>query len=95
MKTITIRNIPEDIINKIKLFSKLEKRSLNNEILIILEKGISKEIVEINTKKKMISNQTQIDIWKNLSGKWEDTRTSKEIIEDIVTKRSQGRNVEL
>ncbi|HQO09089.1 MAG TPA: hypothetical protein PLK90_03005 [Clostridiales bacterium] len=41
---ITIRNIPDDVIDKIKTISKMEKRSLNNEILLVLERGIEDEL---------------------------------------------------
>ena len=40
---LTIRNIPDDVINKIRTLSQIEKRSLNNEILFVLERGIQKE----------------------------------------------------
>ena len=41
---ITIRNIPDDVINKIRTLSQMEKRSLNNEILFVLERGIQEEV---------------------------------------------------
>ena len=31
MANITVRNIPDDLLNKLRILSKLEKRSLNNE----------------------------------------------------------------
>mgnify|MGYP001610817830 CR=1 FL=1 len=40
---ITLRNIPESIIEKIRTLCVLEKRSLNNEILILLEKAVMTE----------------------------------------------------
>jgi plasmid stability protein len=40
MANITVRNIPDGIFKKIKALSSIEKRSLNNEILMILERGL-------------------------------------------------------
>lgn len=37
MPSITIRNIPEDVLAKIKKRAKKERRSLNNEIIKTLE----------------------------------------------------------
>ena len=37
MPSITIRNIPEDVLDKIKERAKKERRSLNNEIIKRLE----------------------------------------------------------
>jgi len=95
MPNITVRNIPDDIFEKLKTLSILEKRSINNEILVVLEKGVSKEIQNFDGSKKLISRGTQIKIWENLSGKWEDNRTTEKIINDIVSHRTFGREVEL
>jgi len=86
---LTIRNIPEYIIKKIKTLSEIEKRSLNSEILILLEKGLLKE--SRLTENRFINNETQARIWNKLSGEWKDKRNTDEIIEDIYSSRSAGR----
>jgi len=68
MTNITVRNIPDEIIKKIKTLSEVDKRSLNNEILVILEKGLLNEIK--NRKYNKISKEAQISIWEKLSGQW-------------------------
>ena len=93
MINLTVRNIPDEIIKKIKTLSQIDKRSLNNEILIILEKGLCNEIK--NRNKIKISKETQINMWEKLSGLWEDKRSTKEIVEDIYSNRSPGREVNL
>jgi plasmid stability protein len=95
MATLTIRNIPDDLLNKIRILSILEKRSLNNEILMVLEKGLSKESDSVNYVKNQLSNDTQIKLWQNLCGKWKDSKSTAEIISDIIGSRSQGRKVDL
>jgi plasmid stability protein len=92
---ITIRNIPDDVIDKIKTISKMEKRSLNNEILLVLERGIEDEIKTSFNIKRNISRDSQIEIWKKLSKQWKDDRTTEEIIDDIYNSRTLGREVEL
>ncbi len=86
---LTIRNIPDYIINKIKTLSEIEKRSLNSEILILLEKGLLNE--SSLSSNRCINNETQIRIWSKLSGTWKDKRSTDEIIEDIYSNRSAGR----
>lgn len=93
MMNLTVRNIPDDVINKIKVLSEIDKRSLNNEILIILEKGLYNETK--NRENLKITKDTQIKIWNKLSGNWEDKRNTDEIIKDIYSTRSLGREVEL
>ena len=94
MANITVRNIPDELLNKIRILAVLEKRSLNSEILMVLEKGLSKESDSANYVKDHLSKDTQIKLWQNLSGRWKDSRTTAEIISDIIGSRSQGRRVD-
>lgn len=93
MKNLTIRNIPDEIMDKIKMFSIIDKRSINNQILILLEKSVNQELKDIEHLKKNLSLETQVSIWEDLCGKWEDNRSTEEIIQDILSKRSEGREI--
>jgi len=92
---ITVRNIPDEIVQIMKTLSQLEKRSLNNEILTIIEKGVQKEIARHNAATNSITINSQIKIWRSLSKQWEDNRSTKEIINDIYSTRSFGRDIKL
>ena len=95
MKSITVRNIPDELLDRLRTLSVIEKRSLNNEILIVLEKGLAKESENTTNSNNHLSMETQIKIWQNLSGQWEDNRSTDEIIRDIIDSRSEGRSVDL
>jgi plasmid stability protein len=92
---LTIRNIPDYVINKIRTLSQIEKRSLNNEILLVLEKGIEEEVHQRFNLKRTINKNSQLDIWKRLSEEWQDDRATSEIIDDIYENRSLGRDINL
>ena len=93
MPNLTIRNIPAHIMNKIRALSEIEKRSINSEILLMLEKGLHEE--HIQQLKRTLSRDTRAKLWKNMSGKWSDTRTTEEIIKEIYDERSEGRTYTL
>ena len=95
MASITIRNIPDEVLERIRALSSIERRSLNNEILVILERGTYSEYEEKLLKHKYLSKSTQMEIWRKLAGTWEDSRSAKEIIEDIYSNRTVGREVQL
>jgi plasmid stability protein len=95
MANLTVRNIPDELLNKIRLLSIIEKRSVNSEILMVLEKGLSKESDSVNYVRNQLSNDTQIKLWQNLCGRWKDSRSTAEIISDIIGSRSQGRRIDL
>lgn len=96
MPNLTVRDIPSDILDKIRILSQAERRSINNEILLILENGLKNYISDnIMTKNYIISKETQLDIWSNLSGNWQDERQTQEITDDIYVRRTMGREVDL
>ncbi len=92
---ITIRNIPEEVMDKIRTLSKVERRSLNSEILVVLEQGLSEKLGRLFNIKSNMTRELQVNIWRNLAEKWEDDRSSQEIINDIYDNRTMGRDVEL
>lgn len=95
MASLTVRNIPEDILERIRALSTAERRSMNNEILVILERGTNLEYEEKMRQHKYLSKSTQMELWEQLVGTWKDSRSASEIIEDIYSLRTGGRNVEL
>ena len=95
MASITVRNIPDDVLERIRALSSIDRRSLNNEILVLLERSASSELEEKLLKRKYLSKSTQLEMWKRLAGTWEDSRSTREIIDDIYATRTTGREVEL
>jgi len=93
MANLTIRNIPEDLLTSLRKLSEKERRSLNSEVLVLLEKSVLQEALGKNSD--TISLQAQIELWSRLAGAWDDSRTTDEIIEDILAHRTPGREVEL
>ena len=93
MSNLTIRNIPSAIMSKIKTLSEIQKRSMNSEILLLLEKGLFLESMQ--QIDRIPNKDTQVKIWKRLSGQWKDKRKTGEIIEEIYSTRSQGREISL
>ena len=92
---LTIRNIPDEVINKIRTLSQVERRSLNSEILVILEHGLNEKIGHLFNMRSNMTKELQVSIWRGLASKWEDDRSTNEIINDIYKRRTPGRNIEL
>ena len=43
----------------------------------------------------LIGRSTQLQIWRQLTGTWEDTRATQEIVADIYDNRTPGRDIDL
>ena len=93
MASLTIRNIPESLLERLRKLSEAERRSLNNEIIVILEKSLKEYTPDYD--KNVISVEAQVELWNKLAGEWDDSRSADEIINDILSHRTAGREVKL
>jgi hypothetical protein len=87
---LTIRNLPEDLVNKLRLRAKKFRRSLNSEILHRLE--LSMKQLSTSTPESIKEQRANI---AQILGTWEDDRPTSEIIEDIYESRTLGRKIDL
>ena len=95
MPDLTIRNISKEVLDKIRTLSNIEKRSLNSEILILIENGLKNKVQDLQKTGHTLSSETQISIWKDLAGSSENTKETEQIVKDIYAQRSKGRHVSL
>ncbi len=93
MPNLTIRNIPQDLLEKMRNQAKAEKRSLNNEILMVLEKCV--DLYHTGNKDNPFPQEAQVELWEKIAGTWEDSRSTEEITADIKAHRTAGRKVDL
>jgi plasmid stability protein len=93
MPTVTIRDLPKETLDALKLRASANHRSLNGEILSIFDYAVSAkskfDIIRENRARK------QREALKRIFGKWEDDRSTEEIIRDIESSRTKGREVSL
>jgi plasmid stability protein len=93
MPSLTLRNIPEFLLDSLRVLSERERRSLNNELLVVLEEGLAAKSERLESAP--LGSELQADLWNDLCGKWLDERQTQEIIDDIRSSRSEGREVSL
>lgn len=43
MATITIKNIPDDLYDRLKQLAEANRRSINSEVIVCIEKAVSSE----------------------------------------------------
>ena len=54
MPLLQVRDCPEDIYKKISIYAKRQNRTIAQQILIILEKGLKQEQSNIERRKQLI-----------------------------------------
>ncbi len=65
MPTFTVKNIPTDIYAKLKQSAELNRRSINSEILVCIERAVSSQQIDPEfeiAKARMLRERTQLYI---------------------------------
>lgn len=96
MANITVRNIPDLALKQIHRRAEAERRSLNSEILVLLEQALDLPRDRGDPlQTDSLSRTAQIERWEELCGRWRDDREWQEIAAEIVADRTAGREVAL
>jgi plasmid stability protein len=95
MANITVRNIPDSIFEKLRLLSEIDRRSLNNELLVAIESGVAVLERKQAGSPAQVHPEAQVTLWKGLCGKWKDVKTKEEQIEELLEDRTLGREVSM
>jgi plasmid stability protein len=95
MASLTLRDLPDDIMATIRILSEREKRSLNEEFLVIVREGLESHLALGRANGRLASAETQAAVWSALAGRWVDRRSTRQIVNDIRQSRTPGRKVRL
>lgn len=97
MVSLTIRNIPEEILKRIRILAARERRSMNSEMLIVIEDGLSARIAQesgtpfsgsmATTGGQILSSAGREKMWTELCGEWRDDRSERDAVADIIELR--------
>jgi hypothetical protein len=80
MANLQIKGIDDDLYKNIKELASMENRSLSQQIVFLTKEYLAK-------KKSFQSAKSPARILLELSGSWDDDRTSVEIIKEIKNAR--------
>ena len=62
MTTFTVKNIPQNLYEKLKKSAELNRRSINSEIIVCIEKSVQSQIIDaeqVLTKARKLRSLTQ------------------------------------
>ena len=89
MATITLNDIPEDLLARLQTAALRERRSLDQEAIVLIEGGLAaRETAEERS-------QRQIAAWRELAGGWASDVSFEHEVAAIYAARTSGRDCEL
>ena len=84
MVNLTVRNIPEALLNYVRFYATGSRRSVNSELLILLEEGLAARTREgAADRPAEFSAGSRALLWKELCGSWKDERERSVWIDEV------------
>jgi len=93
MTALTLKNVPEDLLRALRGAAERDRRSLNQQIIHLLEAAISGgDRGEVLRPAEL---QAQLAAWRKLAGQWQSDLDLPQETARVVGRRTRGRKVEL
>jgi len=95
MASITIKDIPQVLLERLRERAAMDRRSMNKEAVHLLELALSGTISEDEALTVARRVEAQVEAWRRLAGRWDSEREANHEIDEIYAGRTRGRSVEL
>jgi len=92
MPSLTIKDIPEELLERLRELAENERRSMTQEVIHLLDEVVGEREAAGHDRSRA---DRQADAWGKLAGRWESDRSADEQIEDVYESRTDGREVDL
>lgn len=94
MPSLTIKDIPEEVLAKLRVRAVTDRRSMSKEAIHLLGLALSAN-AEDEPARLREQARAQVEAWTRLSGRWQSDVDADTEIEALYAARSGGRAVDL
>ena len=94
MASVTIKDLPDDLLARLRERAAADKRSLNREVLHLLDTALS-GAREADLVRHERQARDHVRLWSALAGRWQSNRDTASEIKNVYARRTKGRAVNL
>jgi plasmid stability protein len=91
MPSLTLKNLPHDLLEALREVAERERRSMSQEIIHLLEAALGRRPKSPTPP----AAEAQVDAWRKLAGKWESQVNDEIEVGRVSERRTPGREVDL
>lgn len=96
MSSLTLKNLPVDLLERLRLRARQQRRSLNSEAVLLLEQAVSGDPGDSPAQAGAMERDAQLAAWARLSGRWPGGDAAlAAMAADIEASRTLGREIDL
>jgi plasmid stability protein len=92
MASITLKNVPDELLKALRRAAKSDRRSLNQEVMHLLGLALGTERAPVRAAPDV---EAQVSAWQSIARRWKSDLTAEEEARSVVATRSRGRKVDL
>lgn len=89
MSSITLKDVPEALLVRLRAAALRDRRSLNQQALLFIEGGLASSETAADRAVR------QVTLWRSLAGHWVSDVSNADEVASIYAARSAGRDIDL
>lgn len=93
MASLTLKNVPDDLLSALRDAAEADRRSLNQEVIHLLISAVPGPVGR--TTPPPLGVEAQLAAWRKLAGKWESDVDPTTEAEQLRERRLPAREVDL
>lgn len=94
MPSITIQDIPDELLARLRQRAARHRRSVNGEIVHLLDRALSGAVAGSDEAEVTRRIEAQVQAWRQLAGRWESEADPAREVEQIYAARALPRRGE-
>lgn len=95
MSSITIKDVPDKLLERLRQRAQEDNRSMNREVIHLLNLALANQPVNQDFGSDTRNVESQIQAWRRLAGLWDSDLNTTDEIERIYAARTFGRQIDL
>lgn len=95
MPSLTIKDIPDPLLTRLRQRAATDRRSLNDEVIHLLDRVLSEAPASLESAALAERIEAQVRAWQTLAGRWDSDREPADEIGELYAARTPGRPVDL
>jgi plasmid stability protein len=96
MPSLTLKDIPLPLMERLRSRAAHDQRSLNREAILLLEQALAPDAAAVPASVAAAERDVQLAAWEQLGGRWPGGDAALDtMVSDIYDARTQGREVDL
>ncbi len=93
MASLTLKNVPDELIRALREAAEGDRRSLNQEIMHLLASALGVRFEKPAPRAPEV--EAQVAAWRKLAGRWDSDADPASEAEQLTQRRTPGREVDL